>query len=63
MSVIIDGMDIPDNCVSCPFCIGNWYQDFKICVANKGRAIKVNLNTGYDDSCPMRAYTECHGGG
>lgn len=61
MSVIIDGMDMPANCVICPFGIRYWYQDFSICVANKGRAIRVNLNTGYDDSCPMRTYEAVRG--
>ena len=52
MGVYIKGMEKPKNCPSCPFNSRAWYEDSHLCLASN-KQIKVNLNTGSDDNCPL----------
>lgn len=50
MGVYIN-MKMPTNCNQCPFNCILWYEGRR-CLA-KNERIKVNLNTGSDDNCPL----------
>ena len=52
MGVYINGMEMPQRCPSCPFNSRAWYEESHLCLA-KNEQIKVNLNTGFDDNCPL----------
>ena len=52
MSILINGMEMPNNCPSCPFLVKNWYDAEFRCLVRK-EYVKVNLNTGFDDDCPL----------
>lgn len=53
MSVIIKGMCLPENCLSCPLCILTEYGD-RVCYASADVRIRKYDGT-YErgDNCPM----------
>lgn len=59
MSVIINGLDKPKSCAQCQFNHETYWLSRHICIARNGEEIHVNLDTGYDDSCPMRQVVSC----
>lgn len=57
MSVVIRGIDVPENCYSCPFCD---YEEAH-CLASKGRPTGATRYGKRVDWCPMGQLPEKHG--
>lgn len=61
MGVYIKGMDKPECCATCHFNHETYLLSRHICIANRGKEIHVNCDTGFPDDCPMDEVKEPHG--
>ena len=61
MSVLIKGMDMPKNCMSCPFpSVGvDWYYCY--CPGADGKAYDFAQAETVPDDCPLVALPDHHG--
>ena len=61
MSVIVKGMEMPENCMSCPFpSVGvDWYYCY--CPGVDGKAYDFEQSKTVPDDCPLIALPDKHG--
>ena len=61
MSVIVKGMKMPENCMSCPFpSVGvDWYYCY--CPGVDGKAYDFEQSKTVPDDCPLIALPDKHG--
>ena len=61
MSILIKGMEMPKNCMSCPFpSVGvDWYYCY--CPGVDGKAYDFEQSNTVPDDCPLVALPDHHG--
>ena len=56
MSIIIKGLDMPQSCIVCPLCDGEYFGE---CLVNAVEEPVISLGHGRRADCPLIEIVEC----